>query len=222
MAYSKIRPRRGTFYEWSTYNPILSSGEMAIEYPDTGIGGGLCKIKFGNGVDKYTELAYAFDGTAAQALHCGSPSSFCILQLRTGTSQEWHDVNPILNEGEPGYCSTVNSIKVGDGQTPWNELEYIRCSSIVDNEYDFGNEEESEIYGNQYGNMLHDIEGAVDYPDSILPEDWDENINSENNSEEDVVGSATTEESTAGLDDLLSEEDEDAVDIDGESSDGEK
>lgn len=38
---------------------ILQSGEFFIEYPDTGVGTGTCKIKIGDGVTTYASLPYA-------------------------------------------------------------------------------------------------------------------------------------------------------------------
>ena len=38
---------------------ILQSGELFIEYPDTGVGTGTCKIKIGDGVTAYSGLPYA-------------------------------------------------------------------------------------------------------------------------------------------------------------------
>lgn len=47
------------------------------------------------------------------------------IQMRRGTSSEWNDADPILNEGEIGYNSTLGQIKVGDGSTIWSELTYL-------------------------------------------------------------------------------------------------
>lgn len=47
-----------------------------------------------------------------------------IFQYRRGSSAEWESVNPILREGEPGLDTTLHKIKIGDGVTPWNQLEF--------------------------------------------------------------------------------------------------
>ena len=47
------------------------------------------------------------------------------IQMRRGTSSEWNDADPILNEGELGYNSTLGQLKVGDGSTIWSELTYL-------------------------------------------------------------------------------------------------
>ena len=58
MAYAKIRPRRGTATQWVTANPVLAEGEMGIEVPDTGVGTGTVKFKFGDGVTAWNDLPY--------------------------------------------------------------------------------------------------------------------------------------------------------------------
>ena len=47
------------------------------------------------------------------------------IQMRRGTSSEWNDADPILNEGELGYNSTLAQLKIGDGSTIWSELTYL-------------------------------------------------------------------------------------------------
>lgn len=46
-------------------------------------------------------------------------------RLRRAWAEVWEEVNPILRDGEPGYDKTNNMLKVGDGITPWNELDYL-------------------------------------------------------------------------------------------------
>lgn len=43
---------------------------------------------------------------------------------RYNPSYVWTSVNPILAPGELGIESDTNYIKIGNGKTPWNELEY--------------------------------------------------------------------------------------------------
>ena len=45
-----------------------------------------------------------------------------IFTFRQGTSSEWLAVNPVLASGEPGYDTTNNIIKIGDGIKPWSLL----------------------------------------------------------------------------------------------------
>ena len=59
-------------------------------------------------------------------------------QLKRGTSTRWQELNLILAAGEPGFEIDTNKLKIGDGVTPWNELNYI-CECDVDyNNYLFG------------------------------------------------------------------------------------
>lgn len=46
-------------------------------------------------------------------------------QLRRGNESAWIKNNPILACGEPGFVIDKNAIKIGDGITPWNELDYL-------------------------------------------------------------------------------------------------
>lgn len=48
-----------------------------------------------------------------------------IFRLKRGTAQRWEELNPILQQGEPGFVYDANLLKIGDGITPWNDLPYI-------------------------------------------------------------------------------------------------
>ena len=57
------------------------------------------------------------------------------IQMRRGTTSEWNSADPILNEGEIGYNSTLASFKIGDGESLWSELDYYQAAaSITPNE----------------------------------------------------------------------------------------
>lgn len=47
------------------------------------------------------------------------------IQIRKGSASDWHDTNPVLVLGEPGYDNTNGIFKIGDGTTPWNDLRPI-------------------------------------------------------------------------------------------------
>jgi hypothetical protein len=47
------------------------------------------------------------------------------IQMRRGSTSDWNTADPILNEGEIGYNTTLGQIKVGDGSSSWSELEYL-------------------------------------------------------------------------------------------------
>lgn len=49
-------------------------------------------------------------------------------QLRRGLLETWERNNPVLAKGEPSFVVDKNALKIGDGVTPWKELEYIGLS----------------------------------------------------------------------------------------------
>ena len=61
------------------------------------------------------------------------------IKFKRGTAARWAEVNPILEEGQPGFVTDENKLKVGDGKTPWNKLTYIGEDSVVNakTHYDF-------------------------------------------------------------------------------------
>jgi hypothetical protein len=46
-------------------------------------------------------------------------------QLLRATKIEWSTKNPILRSGEPGIESDTARLKLGDGSTTWDNLEYV-------------------------------------------------------------------------------------------------
>lgn len=46
------------------------------------------------------------------------------LILRNDTSANWSTANPVLQLGELGIDTTEKKIKIGDGATPWNDLDF--------------------------------------------------------------------------------------------------
>jgi len=47
------------------------------------------------------------------------------IQLRRDTSSNWSSTNPTLNSGELGVETNTSKIKLGDGSTAWNSLDYV-------------------------------------------------------------------------------------------------
>ena len=45
--------------------------------------------------------------------------------LKRGTAARWAEVNPVLERGEPGFIVDEGRLKIGDGETPFNNLPYI-------------------------------------------------------------------------------------------------
>lgn len=141
MSLAQIRIRRGTLNDWSLSNPILSEGEIGLEYPETGPGTGISKIKIGDGVTPYVNLPYSIDGSSAASIIGGNVSEFHLIELRSGTEQEWADLDPIIASNEIVYDRTNNSIKIGDGVKHYSELDFIVSGESMLNVYDFGNED---------------------------------------------------------------------------------
>ena len=46
-------------------------------------------------------------------------------QLKRGTAARWKELNLTLAAGEPGFELDTGKLKIGNGSTPWNELEYL-------------------------------------------------------------------------------------------------
>ena len=49
------------------------------------------------------------------------------IQIRRDSSQNWEINNPVLLQGELGYETNTECLKIGDGQTEWNSLPYLVC-----------------------------------------------------------------------------------------------
>ena len=64
-----------------------------------------------------------------------------LITFRKGVATEWSSQNPTLASGEPGYDGTNNVLKIGDGDTAWNDLDPIALSSV--------NEDGSPILGGE-------------------------------------------------------------------------
>ena len=48
-----------------------------------------------------------------------------VIQFRRGEAAKWTEINPVLHAGEPGFELDQGGLKIGDGETPWKELEYV-------------------------------------------------------------------------------------------------
>lgn len=47
-----------------------------------------------------------------------------LIQVRRDLSNTWNSVNPILAPGEIGHETDTGRIKIGDGTSTWEDLEY--------------------------------------------------------------------------------------------------
>lgn len=75
-------------------------------------------------------------------------------KFRRGIAKEWHDINPVLAEGEPGVETDTLKLKIGNGVSAWQDLPYLTGGSsepesifiynailVVENLPEIGNEE---------------------------------------------------------------------------------
>ena len=53
-------------------------------------------------------------------------------QLKRGLASAWERANPILAPGEPGWTLDTHVLKIGDGVTPWNDLNSVSGTSIAE------------------------------------------------------------------------------------------
>ena len=56
-----------------------------------------------------------------------------VFKLKRGTAARWAELNPILEQGEPGFVYDNNLLKIGDGIRRWNDLPYIEGKTEVSN-----------------------------------------------------------------------------------------
>lgn len=61
------------------------------------------------------------------------------IQFKRGTAARWAELNLILEAGQPGFVTDENRLKIGDGITAWNDLQYVGESSVINAQthYDF-------------------------------------------------------------------------------------
>ena len=57
-------------------------------------------------------------------------------QPRRDTAANWASVNPVLEEGEPGFETDTQRWKFGDGATAWNSLKYLIEVPVVGAKWD--------------------------------------------------------------------------------------
>jgi hypothetical protein len=74
------------------------------------------------------------------------------MQFRRGTAAEWSAINPILGEGEPGYDTTNEILKIGDGIHVWSDIDGMSSGHVHTVEADT-----LEIAGGTYNNYLPSV-----------------------------------------------------------------
>ena len=53
------------------------------------------------------------------------------IQIKRGTAEAFERVNPILAAGEPGWAIDTKDLRVGDGITPWNDLNSLSSAVMI-------------------------------------------------------------------------------------------
>jgi hypothetical protein len=53
------------------------------------------------------------------------------IQFRRGSASQWRTANPVLSAGEPGFELDTGKYKIGDGSTPWSDLDHFVGTSEV-------------------------------------------------------------------------------------------
>lgn len=53
------------------------------------------------------------------------------IQLRRGTASDWTSANPILSLGEAGFETDTKRLKIGDGSSNWNTLDYFSSTQAI-------------------------------------------------------------------------------------------
>lgn len=53
------------------------------------------------------------------------------IQIRRGTSSSWTFENPVLSSGELGLETDTNKLKIGNGTTAWNSLDYFAIPLVT-------------------------------------------------------------------------------------------
>lgn len=141
-SYAKIRPKRSSKTEWELINPILLAGELGVEYPDTGLGTGLVKIKIGDGLTAWNDLKYAINPSSATSIYGGDAKNSHDIWLRSDTNANWIATDPILGLGETVYDQTYRCYKTGDSVHKYSELPFIGLEKS-DYDFDFGDEDDN-------------------------------------------------------------------------------
>lgn len=73
------------------------------------------------------------------------------MQQKRGTASQWSTANPTLLAGEIGFETDTNKIKVGDGSTTWNNLDYIAGTEEFNALAPAGNNFSNPVYLENYG-----------------------------------------------------------------------
>jgi hypothetical protein len=105
------------------------------------------------------------------------------LQIRRDTDLNWRNNNPILSLGEPGYSTDTKILKIGDGQTVWNMLDYFIPQNTDDviegseNLYFSESRALSSALSTIQSASAYSVEKAQEYSDSLTTDNISEESN---------------------------------------------
>ena len=85
------------------------------------------------------------------------------IQIRRDTAYNWNSINPVLADGEMGVEIDTGFIKIGDGSTYWNSLDYNTVSKDIpqNNTNTSGNytlqlsDRGKQVYNSGYANNIY-------------------------------------------------------------------
>ena len=58
-----------------------------------------------------------------------------VAQARVDTFSDWSSLNPILARGQSGYEIDSGKLKIGDGISNWNDLDYVTSPNIIETSF---------------------------------------------------------------------------------------
>lgn len=84
------------------------------------------------GLGKYSDVFGPVSPSVAAAPRAANDfndANYTRIRLRRDTAANWSGINPILGLGEPGYEIDSKLLKIGDNNTNWNNLEYVKVDN---------------------------------------------------------------------------------------------
>ena len=75
-----------------------------------------------------------------------------VFKFKRANAALWTERNPILAQGEPGFEIDTGKLKIGNGSTHWNDLEYVGG--------DVANDQIEEIVSN-YEQLQKEVDGKI-------------------------------------------------------------
>ena len=156
MPFDIIKIRRDSFANWQSVNPTLSLGEISYDTTNkqfrvgdgtnlwldlTAIGnspvangdkGDIVVSNSGNTWLLDSAITNLINNKIDQGPLDGGTSSTVdqMLQIRRGTSAQWNIGTIILADGEAGYDTTLNELRIGNGSDIWENLDCIGTNKV--------------------------------------------------------------------------------------------